>query len=753
MKRTATTGTRVARGLRRYARVWVTAAVIATASVFVTATPGMLDPTFNATGIVRSIRGFATSVVIDHLGRIIVAGGSEYPNFLIARYNTNGASLDLTFGDAGVVVSQIAGIYRIDDVAVDAVGRILVIGSTDAEGGDNDFAIARFNTNGALDVTFNGTGYTIVGFDGQDYPSSILIDAVGRIVVAGSSLNGCLFCDYNSDFAMLRLLPNGDLDPSFDGDGKLLTRFGDWEEIHGIAIDTLGRIVAVGAIDSANSGARTRQRVAMARYLEDGSLDTTFDSDGKASSTFGGGWNAATSIAIDSRGGILIGGFRADFRHIEPPFALSYNATADFVLARYQDDGSADPSFGDGGMAVTDFAGWDDFANAVTIDAAGRILLAGSSYTATTNDDFAVARYSNNGVLDPHFGASGLTRTAFPDLDGARSVDWASGIVLDSEGRILLAGGSRPSDTFVALARYQPDRPDFSLNPIPTITVTPGGTGSTTVTVNSIDGFALPLQFDLYGTQTGGVLPAGVAAPGVSVTPVPYESVSATLQVNISAAVAPTTFNLWLIDTAFVDHATRVRVNVVSTAQSTAGAVATFTDAALIQSGVAGALTAKLDAAQAHIAASQTLPAVNTLSAFINQVEAQSGKQIATSATLDGVTFNPAAVLIAQARGVIAYLATEGSAAPLMGYVINAAQSAVRAATVAIVDSSNAVVATAVTDATGFYFFAATNEWRLGSTYVAKVTGLPAGFTTATPSAQTFAWEGTAGLLDHFVLK
>jgi FIMAH domain-containing protein len=244
-----------------------------------------------------------------------------------------------------------------------------------------------------------------------------------------------------------------------------------------------------------------------------------------------------------------------------------------------------------------------------------------------------------------------------------------------------------------------------------------------------------------------------VTSPGVSVTPIPYDSVNATLQVSVSAAVAPTVYNLWLIDARFVDHARRVRVNVVSTAQSTAGAVDAFTAAGLIHPGVAGALTAKLNAAQSRIDASQTQPAVNTLAAFIKQVDAQSGKQIATSGTHDGVEFNPAAVLIAQARSVIAYLTIDGSAAPLMGYVVSSTRSAIHGATVAIFDASNTAVATATTDATGFYFLPTTDAWSAGSTYVAKVIGLPAGFTTATPAWQAFTWEGGAGMLENFVLN
>jgi uncharacterized delta-60 repeat protein len=754
----------------RGALVWISGTLIAAATVAVMAAPGVLDPAFNGTGIVRSsLRGGAHAVAVDHLGRIVVAGWNEPSDgFVIARYNATGSSLDLTFGDLGKVVSQVGGIRYVSDAVVDPAGRIVVTGYTTASGGDADFAIARFNSNGALDMTFNGSGYQIVGFGGEDYPDAILIDAAGRIVVAGAAFTGeCLPsplpCDFedevNNDFAILRLTPLGELDASFDGDGKAKTGFGDFEEIRDLAIDALGRIVAVGTIDQTFENARTKQRVAMARYLDDGSLDSSFDGDGKASRTFARDWSEATSVAIDADGGILIGGFRADLRNAVQGF-VSYGATADFVLARQNDDGSADVTFGDGGLVAIDFAGWDDLAYAMTIDAAGRVLLAGSSaFGAPEQQDFAIARFSNTGALDPHFGAGGTSRAPFPMLQDAETYDYARGIALDSEGRMVLAGAScalafaPEHHCFFALARYQTDRPDFTIDAIPNMTVAPGSAESTTITVNSIDGFAVPLQLGLYGTQTGGNLPNGFSSPGVNVTPIPYASVNATLQVSVSAAVAPAQFNLWLIDTDFVDHARRVRVNVVSTAQSTASAVATFTDAGLIHSGVAGALTAKLDAAQAHIDASRTQPAVNTLSAFINQVEAQSGKHIATSATLGGVTFNPAAVLIAQARGVIASLQSEGSAAPLLGYVVDSTQSAVRGATVAILDATNAVVATAVTDATGFYFFSATNAWSIGSTYVARVSGLPSGFTTATPSSQAFTWEGGAGQLESFVLK
>src|SRR5207247_11425881 len=90
-------------------------------------------------------------------------------DFPVARYNSNGTSLDLGFGDgltnAGTVVTNFGDIEGAYAVAIDAAGRIVVVGDTTADGGDFDFAIARYTSQGIPDVTFNGIGRQIVGFD------------------------------------------------------------------------------------------------------------------------------------------------------------------------------------------------------------------------------------------------------------------------------------------------------------------------------------------------------------------------------------------------------------------------------------------------------------------------------------------------------------------------------------------------------------------------------------------------------------
>jgi hypothetical protein len=122
--------------------------------------------------------------------------------------------------------------------------------------------------------------------------------------------------------------------------------------------------------------------------------------------------------------------------------------------------------------------------------------------------------------------------------------------------------------------------------------------------------------------------------------------------------------------------------------------------------GIANALTAKLAAAQSAINAGNLKTAINILSAFIDQVQAQSAKHILASCTLAGVTFNPAAVLIADARSIIDSLAVTATPNVITGSVVTATGSGISGATLSLVDRvSGKTLATATTDVTGFYFF------------------------------------------------
>jgi HYR domain len=169
--------------------------------------------------------------------------------------------------------------------------------------------------------------------------------------------------------------------------------------------------------------------------------------------------------------------------------------------------------------------------------------------------------------------------------------------------------------------------------------------------------------------------------------------------------------------------------------------------------GIANALTAKLAAAQNAINAGNLKTAINILSAFIDQVRAQSAKHILASCTLAGVTIAPAAVLIADARTIIDSLAVSATANPITGSVVTATGSGISGATLSLVDSGGKTLATATTDVTGFYFFPTTGLLSTNGTYSVSETGLPVGFTSSLPAVQTFIWTGSPISFSNFTIS
>src|SRR5262249_27696796 len=148
----------------------------------------------------------AWAVLIQSDGRIVAAGSSNNINkydFALARYNPDG-TLDTSFNGSGKLTTAIG---TADDsaltVAIQSDGRIVAAGSS-----DDNFALARYNLDGMLDTSFNGTGTvtTLIGF-ANDIARAVAIQSDGRIVAAGSSNNGT-----KDDFALVRYNPDGTLD-------------------------------------------------------------------------------------------------------------------------------------------------------------------------------------------------------------------------------------------------------------------------------------------------------------------------------------------------------------------------------------------------------------------------------------------------------------------------------------------------------------------------------------------------------------
>jgi uncharacterized delta-60 repeat protein len=458
----------------------------------------------------------ATAVAVQSDGKIVVAGDAG-EDFALVRLNPDG-TLDATFGTGGRVYTDFFLTFdQVNAIVIQPDGKIVVVGSTDvdpATGSDieNDFALARYNTDGSLDTTFGIGGRVTTDFDGKnDEALGVALQPDGRIVVAGGvgGVGGGGFSGF-ADVGLARYSTDGSLDTTFGVGGRVTTDFGqNFEQATDVAIQSDGKIVAAGSTKSAlNSGDGV---FAVARYNTNGSLDTSFDTDGKVTTDFGSS-ASANAIAIQSDGKIVAAGsagsnfafaryntnggldttFEGDGRATIAISPYSAGASAmviqpdgkivatgggsnpasghDFIVVRVNTNGTTDTTFDGDGIVVTNFFFFRDGAAALALQADGRIVAAGRTSTGSTASmfqtgdfgpatslDFAVARYNTNGSLDTTFDGDGKLTPELFYMD-----DMINGLGLQSDGKIVAAGtfflfilGDLNSD--FRLARYTPN--------------------------------------------------------------------------------------------------------------------------------------------------------------------------------------------------------------------------------------------------------------------------------------------------------
>jgi uncharacterized delta-60 repeat protein len=267
-----------------------------------------------------------------------------------------------------------------------------------SNGSNSDVAVARYNADGSLDSGFAGgkVQFDLAGAD--DVAQAVAVQADGKILVAGYTGNGA-----ERNFVVLRLNADGTLDTAgFNTKGWVsLDYAGGADVVNAIAVQADGKIVLAG---SADRGASTTQGdFALARFNSDGTLDSTFGTAGKQTTDFGNSPDFAEALAIQaSDGKLLVAGHS------------SAGGNADFAFARYNVDGSPDPSFGTNGKTTQDFAG---------------------GYTGASTRDFAVVRLMANGAPDAQFGVNGKTQIDFSGGD-----DLADSMAVQPDGRIIVAG-------------------------------------------------------------------------------------------------------------------------------------------------------------------------------------------------------------------------------------------------------------------------------------------------------------------------
>jgi uncharacterized delta-60 repeat protein len=298
---------------------------------------GRLDPTFGGDGrvITDVSRGDdqANGVAIQADGKIVVAGrsGKDNRKFALVRYNTDG-TLDSTFAEDGKVTTDFTNARdQANAVAIQADGKIVAVGRS----GGADFAVARFNTDGALDATFGGDGKVTTDFThGDDPANAVAVQPDGKIVAAGG---GPKLARYNID---------GTLDPTFGGDGKVipvLTCCPAFVSVYDATLQSNGKIITAGEWFECFAAGDCEDDVVVTRYDSDGTLDTTFASGGVAFGICG----RANAVALQADGKIVAAGV--------VDCGGGDKALGDFVIERLDADGARDGTFGNRGDVLTSF--------------------------------------------------------------------------------------------------------------------------------------------------------------------------------------------------------------------------------------------------------------------------------------------------------------------------------------------------------------------------------------------------------------
>jgi uncharacterized delta-60 repeat protein len=351
-------------------------------------TGGTLDAGFGTGGAVNTQIDNASEASAAAIQpsdqKIVVAGysiaaGGTYWRFALARYTPAGI-LDTTFGSNGTVSTLIGtGYAQAYAVAIQSDGKIVIAGFSYRNNNNiRVFTVARYTAAGVLDAGFGTSGlFTLAIGAGNSQALALAIEPVShKIIVAGYSVSGSY-----QIIAVIRLTAAGAIDGTFNGTGIVTTPLGAANSgAESVALQGDGKIVVAGY---ASNG--SRNEFAVVRYLNDGindgQLDTTFNSTGSVTTIVGSGYAVARAVAIQNDRKIVAAGY-----------AIT-GSVSDFALVRYDTNGHLDTSFGTGGMVTTQI-GTATFSQAygLALQSDGKIVAAGYSFD-DPDTRFAVARY------------------------------------------------------------------------------------------------------------------------------------------------------------------------------------------------------------------------------------------------------------------------------------------------------------------------------------------------------------------------
>jgi uncharacterized delta-60 repeat protein len=467
--------------------------------------PLVTDPTFGNGGQVTTrINNVSDDLVHGMVeqpdGKLVVVGRSydgKTSQFALARFNTDG-SLDPSFA-SGTVVTAVGSGAVAEAVALQADGKIVVAGYTFSGG----FTVARYNSDGSLDMAFGSGGTVVTRVGGNDSAAGVAVQPDGKIVVAGSSdVLSQIGNVVDRGFSLVRYNSDGSLDTGFGSGGEVLTDFGPtpgfatfssyhptYANANGVALQPDGRILVAGYfLSSTNDIGNVAEAFLLARYSASGLLENSPSIYFGSSGPIGSQPAVGTSLVVQPDGQVVEAGYSA----------------GQFALVRFNgSDLSLDTSFGNGGKVTTAVGSTDAQGDAVVLDALGRIVVAGSAVVG--KEDFALARYHSDGSLDISPNGNGTFTIAI-----GSSNDDGSAVVVQSDGKIVIAGSSNiggdnefalvrliASDLVVPTARDD----NYAVDENGTLTVAAPG-----VLATDSDPAGLPLTAHLVSAPTNGSL-------------------------------------------------------------------------------------------------------------------------------------------------------------------------------------------------------------------------------------------------------
>jgi uncharacterized delta-60 repeat protein len=439
-------------------------------------TGGSLDSTFNTTGLLPlNFDMPVNSVAIQSDGKILA--GTSVDNgtnkdFAVERVNSDGTPDNTFDADAIQTVDFSGNNDTLNAITLQSDGQIILAGFT-SDGTHSNFAVARLNTDGSPDNSFNSNGKQVTDFgsSSDDYINAITIQSDGKLVATGYTNDGV-----HTYLAASRYNANGTPDNSFDGDGVAITDFGSTRDIaRGLVVQGDGKILLAGSAGDS---------IGIVRYNADGTLDNTFNGSGKLITAVGS-VDSASSIALEPDGKIVVGGNSLLRLNSNGTPDVTFNGTGivtpsfgfnalviqndgkiiiagggvSGIIARYNSDGSTDNAFGNDGNGIQSFYSPDPYflyLKSIKIQADGKIVAAGyQEYNYRgIRASFLLVRLNADGTHDPAFGNNGEVLTSI----GGTYLDYGSSLVITSDNKIIVAGSSYngSSDNFT-MVQYNID--------------------------------------------------------------------------------------------------------------------------------------------------------------------------------------------------------------------------------------------------------------------------------------------------------